>query len=143
MTDWADYALEKLNKQEHDKHRNDEKFLEVQRLKRVHGTPLWQEVKRIVEENIKQLNIKAGKSVITLRVTNILTIEAYLTTGTHRTLRAEFKQDTGSLEWECEDKSGSWDVGVGEDGKPSFYWGMIPSKSESVAKQMLDPLLFG
>jgi len=143
MTDWADYALERLKRQEEDKRRSDEKAQEGQRLKRAHGTPLWLEVRKIVEENIKQLNTKADKSIVTLRVTNNLILEAYLTSRSHRTLQAEFNEPIGTLEWRCDDKSGRWEIAVGDDGSPHFFRGLVPTTPASMAKQMLDSLLFG
>lgn len=144
MNDWSDYALGRLKKQAEDQRLKDQKFLEKQRLKKAHGTPLWHEVRRIAKENAEHLNAKAGREILVFEVTQntTLKVRANLESGP-RTLQALFDGETGKVEWECEGKAGAaWNVLIEDDGTPRFYWSLVPTTPASMVKQMLDKLLF-
>ncbi|MGH2506770.1 MAG: hypothetical protein ACRDHZ_05070 [Ktedonobacteraceae bacterium] len=146
MSNWADDALGKLKKQQGDQRVKDAKFLEKQRLKKAHGGRLWEEVRRAVKENCNHLNTKAEKEILVFEVTQntILRVRASLDSNS-RLLAAAFDEETGLLSWESNAANGQWELAVtDDDGGVGFCRGMrIPSTPASIAKQMLDALLFG
>ena len=144
VNDWSDYALGRLKKQQDDQRLKDEKFVAKQKLLKSHGVPLWNEVRKIVIENLMSLNAKAGKQILVTDDTpnSILRVENNLR-STGNLLHITFDEETGKLEWDCEGKkSGSWELAVSDDGSVRFHWGMVPTTPASIAKQMLDALLF-
>jgi hypothetical protein len=144
MNDWSDYASRRLKKQLEDRRLKDQKFVEIQRLKNVHGLPLWNEIRRIVKENVEHLNTKEGKEIVAFEVTqnSILKVRANVDSAL-RVLQAEFNEDTGRLQWECDGKNrDGWELSTTEDGSVNLSWGMVPTTPASIAKQMLDALLF-
>ena len=144
MADWADNALAKLKRQHEEKQLQDAVFLEKQQVKKAKGMPLWREVRQKVKENCEALNTKAGKSLLRFGVTQEMElIVASEIDNRHGQLDAIFDGDAGRLSWSCGEKSGQWDISVSEDGSAKFHHGMIPTTTESIAKQMLDALVFG
>lgn len=144
MSDWADYALERLKKQEQDKRVKDEKFVAKQKLLKAHGTPLWHEIRGIVKSSVESLNAKAGNEILTFEVTQNTELRVRnVTNPAHDLLEATFNEERGRLEWRSGGKSSRCDLSVSEDGGVQFYCSMVPSTPASIAKQMLDALLFG
>lgn len=144
MNDWADYALQKLAKLEQDQHLKDEKLVATQKLLNSRGIAVWHEIRRIVRENIESLNSKAGKRMLLFEVTqNTILRVQNVSNRQGEVLHATFDTETGQLEWDCGSQNGSWTLSVSDDGGVRFYWGMVPTTPASIAKQMLDALLFG
>jgi len=144
MNDWSDYALGRLKKQAEDQRVEDQTLLEKQKVTKASGTPLWQEVRRIVKENSDHLNTKAGKDILAYEVTpnTEIRVRAHLGSGV-LILQATFDEETGTLAWKCGSKGDSWQLAVAEDGTVAFCWGMgVPTNPGAMAKQMLDALLF-
>lgn len=143
MTDWADYAIGRLEKQRQDQRLKDQKFVEKQRIKKAHGIPLWRQIRQIIKDNCSALNTKVGKEMLVFEVTQDreVSVRAHLDSDVRR-LHALFDEETGKLSWECGEKSGDWEVAVTDEGGAQFQWGMIPTVPTSIVKQMLDALLF-
>jgi hypothetical protein len=144
MNDWADYAVSRLRKQQQDRRIKDEKFLEKQRLKRAHGIPLWGQVREILKKNCAAFNTKMGEELLVLETTQEMELSVRSHVGGDlRRLRALFNSETGTVSWECGESNGTWELAVSDDGTAQFQSAMIPTTSDSMAKQMLDALLFG
>jgi hypothetical protein len=146
MNDWSDYALARLRKQEDDKRVKDQKFAATQKLLQSHGIQLWHEVREIVRKNVESLNAKAQKKLLAFEVTQHTILRVINVSQPSRgALHAIFDQDTGKLEWDCDGKKGEWELGVSDEGSVHFHGGvvpMVPTTPASIAKEMLDALLF-
>jgi hypothetical protein len=144
MADWADDVLAKLKNQQQQKQLQDAVFLERQQLKKAKGMPLWREVRQRVQENCEALNMKSRKSLLRVGVKHEM--ELFVASdieGRHYQLEANFDEDAARLSWTCGEKHGQWDIDVLQDGSVKFTGGMVPTSPESIAKQMLDTLVFG
>jgi hypothetical protein len=143
MNDWADYAVAKLQQQRQNQRLKDEKVIERQRIKRSLGVPLWNQVRQIAKENAEDFNKKIGEELLTFEVTQNSELRVrFRNNETFRVLHAVFDSEGGILSWQCEGKSGSWEVSVTDDGGTQFRWSLVPTTPGSIVKQMFDALLF-
>ena len=142
MNDWADRALKRLNDHRINQRNQDEVFLEKQRIKRAQGFPLWLEVRKYVEANCSDFNLKAGTQMLVFEVTpnSELTVRASID-GSTRSLHANFNDSTGELAFFCRANSGHWLLEATTDGKAQFIGSSRPSSPEQIAEQMLTSLV--
>jgi hypothetical protein len=139
MKDWADDALTKLHKQR----MAHEESLERQRIEKVHGRALWQEIRRMVDSNCASLNAQADKTILIPDLTQNKELRvSFCNDGEVRVMHAEFDDETGRLSWDCGAKSGGWSISVTDDGAVQFQRGMMPTTIPLIANGMLDTLLF-
>jgi hypothetical protein len=143
MTDWADYALGRLKKEEEDERLAKQALVTKHEILASHGTDLWHEVRKIVKENVESLNTKADKQVLIFEVTQntILTVRN-AAKPSQEVLNAQFNEGTGRLDWQAHTRTGSLKARVLGDGSVVFYSGTLPITVAAIAKQMLDALLF-
>ena len=142
MNDWADKALKRIEDRRINQRNQDEVFLEKQRIKRAQGFPLWLEVRKHVEANCSDFNLKAGTQMLVFEVTpdSELLVRASID-GSTRTLHANFKDSTGELSFFCGAHSGHWILEATTDGKAQFIGSSRTSSTEQVAEQMLTSLV--
>ena len=142
MNDWADRALKRLSDHRTNQRNRDEVFLEKQRIKKVQGFPLWLEVRKHVEANCSDFNLKVGTQMLVFEVTpnSELTVRASID-GSTQSLHANFNDSTGELAFFCRANSGHWLLEATSDGKAQFIGSSHPSSPEQIAEQMLTSLL--
>ena len=142
MNDWADRALKRLSDHRIHQRNQDEVFLEKQRIKKAQGFPLWLEVRKYVEANCSDFNLKAGTQMLVFEVTpnSELTVRASID-GSTRSLHANFKDSTGELSFFCGANSGHWLLEATTDGKAQFIGSSRTSSTEQIAEQMLTSLV--
>lgn len=139
MNDWADAAAAKLRDKEEGQRIKDAKFVEEQRIKKARGTPLWHEVRKLVKQNCEDINRNMGRVVLTFEVVpnSEISIRADIG-GKHEWVKASFDENQGLLEWNSDNK---WFVSVTENGGIGFYWGMVPTTPDSIARQLCNAAL--
>ncbi len=143
MSDWSEKMASKLKKKSERQNTSDAKFVELQRIKREIGPKLMAAVKSDLASEVKALNVEMGQEIVTLEITpaSEISIRANLESGV-QFLRAEFEAESGHLTWRRRDGSKeTFEVYASPEAKASFYSGMVPYSSGSIARQMLETLL--
>jgi hypothetical protein len=143
MSEWSQKMANKLRKREESQQTSDAKFVEMQKMKREIGPRLWQAVRSDVLAEGKALNLECGKEVVTMEVTpaSELILRAKVEDSTRR-LHVNFDSESAEITWRS--PSGTeekFEFYIGEDHKPAFYSGMVPSSTGSIARQILETLL--
>lgn len=143
MSEFSERMAKKLKERAESSKLQDTKFIEAQRLKREVGPHLWAAVRSDLLAEVKALNLEMGKEVVMLEVTpnSEISLRADLN-GEHRHFLAQFNSELGRLT--LMNKNGAtetYEVYVEGGHKPSFYGGMVPYGSGSIARQMLEILL--
>lgn len=141
MSDWADDAIRKLNQKREDKRIADEVFVERQRVKRVHGVPLWDGVKAKILANVLELKERSGGDILVIHVNRPYEISICNIADGNQTLHVTFAPDMGKLSWICGEKSGGWEVNVTADGGAQFRRGLVSTTPDSMSRQMLNAVL--
>jgi hypothetical protein len=149
MTDWSQSMAEKIRKRGERQAVTDAKFVETQRLRREVGPRLWEAVVSDLRAEAKALNFEMEKEILSegrQSSPNDFTILANLGSEM-RDARVVFSMAEGKLTYAVRSEGhpavagDTFEISVGEDGRPSFYSGMIPYRSGSIAKQILESLL--
>ena len=143
MSDWADDTIRKLRQKIDDKRLQTERFVEEQKIKRAYGVPLWKELKDMLRFYATELKDRSGGAdVIAIQHEQVddMTLRDALGGGT--LLRVAFDSGRGVVSWECgPEPQRGWEVAVAETGGAQFHCGMVPTTTDSMARQMLDKLL--
>jgi hypothetical protein len=144
MNDWAKDWAKKIKKRHEDRALHGAQFVEEQKLKKEFGPPLWDAVCGEVKKQCEALNHEIGSQILTYELTRHgeISVVGNLD-GKRKELRAAFNPVTGGLNWESAGHKDSLVLSVSSDGtEATFVWGMrVPSTPQSIARQMLDPLL--
>lgn len=146
MNDWADTMATRIQQRRQDQRLRDTKFVEVERIKKANGEPLWREVREKIEENCKALNKRTGEQILTFDISEHGEVHVRANIdGKQCLLRLAFKMETGELEWVCGDCRGRglWGLSVNNDGSVAFVSGIdgIPSNPSSIANLVMTALL--
>jgi len=144
MTDWARDMAEKLKRINQSQELRDAKFLELQRVKRELGPKIWSALKSDISAESISLNREIGREIITTDK-NSSADEVILVgniDGRIRRSYVQFEVESGKLTYKTERGfSDNFELYVGPDGKIEFYSGMIPYRTVSIARQILEKLL--
>jgi len=142
MSEWSRKTSAKLKARASAQAIRDEKFVELQRLKRANGDAKWLEVREAVEAECSDLNADMGEQIVKFNMAPMDRLQVWKV-GTDRTLHAEFHSDTHQLQWECGKRKGHWNLITTENGVVSFARVQedAPIAAKEIAAQLLDILL--
>jgi hypothetical protein len=142
MTDWSDNAVRKLNNRREQKNLETARFVEEQKIKDAVGIPLWNEIKKRINDNLNALNSRFGSPVIVIQ-NDQLNAMALRNMLEGEVLEIAFEPVPGKITWTCRGKvSNGWYLTVTQNGNAEFQWGMgIPTSPDSIATEMLNSLL--
>src|SRR5271170_4365234 len=135
MTDWSAKMADRLRKRGERQAVQDMKFVEIQRMKREGGPRLWDAVKSDLRAEGRALNIELGRELITegKGTSDEFIVVANLDSEI-REARILFSVETGKLAYTTgQGRNDIFELSVGQDGKMSFYSGMVPYGTGSIA----------
>jgi hypothetical protein len=146
MNDWAKNWAGKIKKRHDDRTLHNAKFVEEQKLKKEFGPPLWATICEEVKTRCEALNNEMNEQILTYQFTRQGEISVIGNLdGKRKELRAAFNQQTSTINWESAGHRNSLSLKVSDDGTGAAFYGgevtMVPSTPQSIARQMLDPLL--
>jgi hypothetical protein len=146
MNNWAKEWAVKIKRQNDDKTLQNATLVKEQKLKTDFGPPLWAAVCEEVDANCEALNNEMNDKILTYEFSpqgGIRVVGNLDSKG--KELHAAFNGETGTLNWDSAGRKDSVVLTIARDGTgatfiPTFVRG-TPSTPESIARQMLDPLL--
>ncbi len=153
MSDWSKKTAEYLKQKNVSEAQNQEKFVEMQRLKRDQGPSVWESVADAIKNSCDDLNRETGTSVV--KFSRLRSDQLEVDTDTQQGTKAlccSYASNLFSLTWTVTGgKKGSYEVGIDRNGKACFYARSAkgesligPSSSpEQIAETTLDALLKG
>jgi hypothetical protein len=144
MSDWSREMAEKLKNRLRSQQVRDEKFVELQRMKREIGPKLWDAVKSDVRSEASALNLDLGQEVIREEKTawDEMILLADLNDGVRRS-HVKFESEPGLLTSQTDNGStDAFELALdSRNGRLAFHASMFPQTTGSIAKQILDRLL--
>lgn len=143
MAEWSEEMAAKLKRRNEGNAARDQKALD--KLKRIQedGPAAWAAVISDTLAQAHALNREMGTAVIAQRQApnDELNLEATLDDGT-RTVNVRFDVNAGALTWiTSKGYEETLHLSVGQDGRMMFHSGMVPMRTGSIARQILETLL--
>jgi hypothetical protein len=144
MDKWAQQMAEKIKAGVEAKRLKDSKFMEVQRLKREQGGPLWDQVRVFINEKCASLNAEMQDQIVTVGHPNSKETRLRASiSGEHDALVITFDQEASILKWKLENttREGQYKILVDDNGNGYFQDKLNQITPEAIAEYLIGELL--